>query len=66
MPTDEPRSMTLDTRCVCGALYERNESVAAVRDFNSAVCGFCGTGLATWCSFRFPVYRLKKRAPDET
>src|SRR3954464_2195911 len=31
MPTNEPRSTTLDTRCVCGALYKRNENVEGSR-----------------------------------
>jgi hypothetical protein len=65
MQADEPRSVTLNTRCICGVPYERSEKIAEVRDFNSAVCAFCGAALATWCSFHVPVYRLKKRAPDE-
>jgi hypothetical protein len=50
--------------CICGACYERTEQIVNTRDYNSAVCRICGAGLATWCSFRIPVYRLKQRDQD--
>ena len=56
--------VTMEAVCLCGARYERTEETVSNRDFNSAVCQFCGTGLAAWCSFRVPVYRLKKTAQE--
>ena len=60
-----PSSVAMDVFCICGAPYERTEKIVSVRDFNSAICEFCGTGLAMWCSSRIPVYRLKQRAQDK-
>ena len=57
-------SMTMEAACLCGARYERTEETVSTRDFNSAVCQFCGAGLAAWCSFRVPVYRLKETAQE--
>ena len=65
MKADYSRSVTMEAACICGARYERTEETVSTRDFNSAVCQFCGAGLATWCSFRVPVYRLKQRPQDE-
>ena len=45
MQADHPSSVTLDVLCICGAPYERTEKIVSVRDFNSAICEFCGTGL---------------------
>ena len=66
MQADRSPSVTLEMVCICGARYERNEQIVNPRDHSSAVCQLCGAGLATWCSFRIPVYRLKQRAHDET
>ena len=65
MQANHLSSVTLDVLCICGAPYERTEKIVSVRDFNSAICEFCGTGLAMWCSYRIPVYRLKQHAQDK-
>ena len=57
--------MMVEMLCIYGARYERTEETVSNRDFNSAVCQFCGTGLAMWCSSRIPVYRLKQHAQDK-
>jgi hypothetical protein len=65
MKASYSRSVTMEAVCLRGACYERTEETVSTRDFNSAVCQFCGAGLAAWCSFRVPVYRPKQRAQDE-
>jgi len=38
MQADDPRSVMMEVRCICGAPYERTEKIIGVRDFNNAVC----------------------------
>jgi len=57
-------TVMMEVVCICGASYERTEKIVSMRDLNSAVCELCGAGLAAWCSFRVPVYRLKKTAQE--
>ena len=64
MQANYSRSGTMEAVCICGARYERTEETVSNRDFNSAVCQFCGAGLVAWCSFRVPVYRLKETAQE--
>jgi len=64
MKANYSRSVTMEAVCLRGARYERTEESVSTRDFNSAVCQFCGAGLAAWCSFRVPVYRLKETAQE--
>jgi len=51
MQADHPSSVALDVLCICGAPYERSEKIVSVRDFDSAICEFCGTGLANVVQF---------------
>jgi len=48
MPPWRPRPMIVDMHCTCGARYERTEKAVLACDHDSAVCGFCGAGLAAW------------------
>ena len=64
MQTDDPRSVPMEAICICGTRYERAEQMVGMRDLNNAVCPLCGAGLATWCSFRVPVYRLKQTTQE--
>jgi hypothetical protein len=64
MQADDPRSVPMEAICICGTRYERTEQMVGTRDLNNAVCPVCGAGLATWCSFRVPVYRLKQNTQD--
>ena len=44
--------------CQCGAIYARNEHMAAAREMDSYQCVVCDRTLENWNSAWVPVYRL--------
>lgn len=44
--------------CQCGAVYARNEHMAAAREMDSYQCVVCDRTLENWNSAWVPVYRL--------
>jgi hypothetical protein len=47
--------------CTCGAIYERREVKAMVRDKDSFECYVCNRRIEEWSASRFPVFKLVKR-----
>jgi len=47
--------------CQCGAIYARNEAMAAGREISSYQCILCDRTLESWNSTWVPVYRLVVR-----
>jgi hypothetical protein len=47
--------------CQCGAIYARNEAMAAGREISSYQCVLCDRTLESWNSTWVPTYRLVMR-----
>jgi hypothetical protein len=47
--------------CQCGAIYARNEGMAAGREISSYQCELCDRTLESWNSTWVPIYRLVMR-----
>jgi predicted SprT family Zn-dependent metalloprotease len=47
--------------CQCGAIYARNEAMAAGREISSYQCVLCDRTLESWNTTWVPTYRLVMR-----
>ena len=52
---------TTTITCSCGAVYERTENKAPVRDSDSFDCVCCGVEVEPWNDTRWPSFKLISR-----